>query len=449
MYQTHVMVAAGLCWDGPDRERPVGSDETFREGLVHAAAGRLDQAAACWAETLATEPSHAQARFNRLLALTRLERLDEAADEALAGEHHHPDNPDFPGRRGQILARLGRLDEAVTSLHRSLTLADQPALWWVLGLIERDRCRWEAASEALGHVDSETEARFELAQLALRQGRWRQGWALWESRLRRPQAHEDRWTIPEWTGGDLPDLDLLVYGEQGVGDTLQMLRYVPELTARGATVRLAVHDSLLRLLTGFPGVAQVLPLSHPDCPATHRVSIMSLPHRLPADDPWPERVPYLHTRPALLAEAGLKVGVVWAGSAAFANAAQRHIGRSMLEPLRQIPGARLYSLQLDQSPDDPAIIDLAPRIADWADTAALVAGLDLLISVDTGTAHLAGALGRPLWLLLHQGCDWRWGLGDTTPWYPQARLYRQHAAGDWNGVMGRVAADLRALAGVA
>lgn len=420
----------------------MSADRTFHQGLQHAAAGRTTEAAACWAETLAADPAHVQARFNRLLALTRLERLDEAEAEARAGEAHHPGNPQFPAQRGRILARLGRLDEAAACLRRALTMTDDRSLWWILGLVERDRGDWAAAEAALLHVEDEVEARFELAQLALRDGRWGQGWAWWESRLLRPQAGEGRWTIPEWSGGDPAGLDLLVYGEQGAGDTLQMLRYVPDLAARGATVRLAVHDSLLRLLAGFPGIAQLLPLSRPVCPATRRVSIMSLPHRLPADDPRPDSVPYLRVRPTTLPGPGLKVGVVWAGAAAFADAGRRHVGRRLLAPLLAVPGIRLYSLQLDEKPDDPAIVDLAPRIHDWADTAGLLAGLDLLVSVDTGTAHLAGALGLPLWLLLHRDCDWRWGHGPATQWYPQARLYRQRDPGDWQDVIGRVAADL-------
>ncbi|CAA7622855.1 hypothetical protein MTBLM5_50132 [Magnetospirillum sp. LM-5] len=424
----------------------MNAEDFFIEGLRLAAGGKLAEAAERWAATLAAAPAHAQARFNRVLALGRLGRLEEAAAEAAEGCRHHPTEPSFPAQLGQILARLGRLDRAADALRQALGLGDDPALWWALGLVERDRCAWSQARQALSHVEDRVEARFELAQLLLRDGEWQKGWELWESRLARPQAAEDRWHIPEWTGGGLNGLDLLVYGEQGVGDTIQMLRFVPELAQRGAIVRLAVHDGLMGLLAGLPGVTQLLPLSAPACPATHRVSIMSLPHRLPAADCRPGSVPYLAARPAVLTGGGLKVGLVWAGSASFANAAQRHVGRQLLEPLAAIPGTSLYSLQLDQAPNDPAITDLAPGIKDWTDTAGLIAALDVVISVDTGTAHLAGAMGKPVWLLLHKGADWRWGHGTRTDWYPSARLYRQDTNGDWGPVLARVGLDLRKLA---
>lgn len=422
------------------------AEEFFVEGLRLATQGRLTEAAERWAAALAVEPGHAQARFNRVLALSRLNRLDEAAAEATEGARLHPAEPSFPAHHGQILARLGRLDQAAAALRRALSLGEDPALWWALGLVERDRCAWDQARQALSHVQDQVEARFELAQLLLRDGVWSRGWELWESRLARPQAHENRWQIPEWTGGDLAGVDLLVYGEQGAGDTIQMLRFVPELAARGATVRLAVHDALVGLLAGLPGVTQVLPLSAPACPASRRVSIMSLPHRLPAADCRPGSVPYLAARPALLPGTGLKVGVVWAGSASFANAGQRHVGRQLLEPLTAIPGLSLYSLQIDQAPGDPSITDLAPCIKNWTDTAGLIAALDLVVSVDTGTAHLAGAMGKPVWLLLHKGADWRWGHGTRTDWYPSARLYRQATSGDWRPVLRAISEDLRQLA---
>jgi tetratricopeptide (TPR) repeat protein len=423
----------------------MNAEDFFIAGLRLATQGRLAEAAEQWAATLAAEPGHAQARFNRVLALGRLNRLDEAAAEAAEGARLHPAEPCFLAQFGQNLARLGRLDEAAAALRQALDRGDDPALWWALGLVERDRCAWDSARQALTHVEDQVEARFELAQLLLRDGEWRRGWELWESRLARPQAHEERWSIPEWTGGALDGIDLLVYGEQGAGDTIQMLRFVPELAARGATVRLAVHDALVGLLAGLPGVAQVLPLSAPTCPATRRVSIMSLPHRLSAADCRPGLVPYLTARPAALAGSGLKVGLVWAGSASFANAAQRHVGRPLLEALTAIPGLCLYSLQLDQAPNDPAVTDLAPCIKDWADTAGLIAALDLVVSVDTGTAHLAGAMGRPVWLLLHKGADWRWGHGSRTDWYPSARLYRQATSGEWGPVLQEVTEDLRRL----
>ena len=414
----------------------------FRQGLVLASQNRLAEAAQAWRESLVRQPDHAQARGNLILALTRLGRTDEAVAAAQVGLTTNPDDPDFPGRLGQLLAGLGRLDEAAAVLRRSIALGGGKREWWVLGLVERDRCQWQAAREALSHVADDVEARFELAQLLLRHGEWATGWEMWEARLNRPQAHEDRWTIPEWTGGSLTGVDLLVYGEQGAGDTIQMLRFVPELARRGATVRLAVHDALLPLVVEFPGVTQALPLSDPRCPATHRVSIMSLPHRLPADDPWPGSVPYLAAPSRPLGGDGLKVGVVWAGSASFANAGLRHVGRRLLDAMKGVPGISLYSLQLDEPPQDPAVVDLAPLIADWGDTARILMGLDLLVTVDTGTAHLAGAMGRPVWILLHKGADWRWGTGRTTPWYPQACLFRQQTAGDWGPVLAQLASEL-------
>ena len=266
---------------------------------------------------------------------------------------------------------------------------------------------------------------------------------------------------------DDPDVQgrtILLHAEQGLGDTLHFCRYAPRVKARGARVVLEVQPGLKSLLAGLSGVDQVIGVGEPVPPFDLNTPILSLPLALqcgsdippPADlilDParaalWRTRLP---------SPAGMRLGFVWAGNAAHGNDRNRSLPAQALAPLIAVArrvGAQMISLQKALRPDDlawleqtPDLLPLGDQFMDFADTAAVIATCDLVISVDTSVAHLVGTLGRPLWLLLPSHGDWRWmSKREDTPWYPSARLFRQAQPGDWAEVIDRAARALADLA---
>ena len=249
--------------------------------------------------------------------------------------------------------------------------------------------------------------------------------------------------------------------EQGLGDTLQFVRYVPLVAARGGKVILEVQPRLHRLLAQTPGAAEVicrdeaLPEFDWQCP------LLSLPLALCTEfDTIPAQIPYLYPDPVQvevwkqrLPGDSLRIGLAWAGSPLHPHERWRSIPLEQLAPLTKLEGTRFYSLQMgapagqvQQLGARVHLVDLQSEQKDFADTAAIVANLDLVISIDTSVAHLAGAMGKPVWVLLSKSSDWRWFLDrDDSPWYPTARLFRQSTLGDWQDVVTRVERELREL----
>ncbi|WP_407160585.1 glycosyltransferase family 9 protein [Bradyrhizobium sp. STM 3557] len=274
---------------------------------------------------------------------------------------------------------------------------------------------------------------------------------------------EHRIIGPEWQGDSFVGRTLLLYSEQGVGDALQFIRYLPMVAAKGGTIVLQVQPALVSLLRGLQGVSVIrrgaaLPRFDLQLPLMH------LPHVFGTTlDSIPAEIPYLHADPekvetwrrAVGDVDALKVGVVWAGSPTHKGDRHRSMSADAILPALIMPGVQLYSLQKEpRAADLPVlarlqsnVIDLAPELGDFADTAAAISALDLVIAVDTSVAHLAGAMGRPTWTMLPYAPDWRW-LRDRedTPWYPGMRLFRQQAPQAWSGVIARVSAELAEVA---
>jgi hypothetical protein len=332
-----------------------------------------------------------------------------------------------------------------------------------LGAIERDLGRTELAA-ALFHraailAPGNPDIQCNLGAALLRQGDYAEGWRRHEWRLH-PNAQNApaprSFVQPGWRGEDLAGRTILLHAEQGLGDTLQFIRFAAPISALGARVVVEAPAGLTRLLATAPGVAAVHPAGEPFPGFDFHLPLMSAPHRLGVTlETLPAEIPYLRApagqseawRRRLSAFPGLKVGLVWTGNPALKLAwsadanARRSISLDRLRPLIDAPGATFFSLQKDVRSGD--VIDFMGEIEDFADTAALVEALDLVITVDTSVAHLAGALGKPVWILSRfDGC-WRWlGHRPDSPWYPSARLFHQPRRDDWAPVIEQISTAL-------
>ena len=431
-------------------------------GLVLAAHGLVAEAACAWRQALAQDPAMSSALVNLAKDEGDADRARVLCRRALAR-----DDADAAalGNLGVHEERRGDDAQARRLYRRALALAPGEArLWSNLGSLAHWAGRFAVAGRSLERAlalrPDDVEARANRAINRLLQGDWRKGLADYEARLRRPGAVRPALALPSWRGEDIRAKRLLLWAEQGQGDVIQFLRFVPEVAARGASVILLVSRRLLGLVEGFAGVAEVAAiesaLATPSAMPAADVAapLLSLPFLLGLGETTPRAMPpYLAAAPARLSRPGDArplVGLVWAGNPANQSDATRSLALVRLAPALALPGLRWLSLQFGPRAADIAaaglgerIEDLSERLGDFAATARIVAALDLVVTVDTAMAHLAGALGKETWLLLAHVPDWRWGMsGETTSWYPSMRLFRQQRRGDWDGVVDRLTAAL-------
>lgn len=411
--------------------------------------GDLAAAVRAYRAALAIEPGRPTTRFG--LAETLRRARDFAGAEAMLEGLRR----DFPGAwqthndLGNVLRDQGRFEAAEAAYRAALALAETPAALGHLGALLRDMGRLDDAlavlDRALALEPAHAHARYTRAITLLTAGRWGQGFADFDARFAYFRDPPD--PARHWRAGPPGRRTILVRAEQGLGDTLQFARYLPALAAAGARVLFAVQPPLARLFQGFPGAAAVLGCNEPVSAHAAHVRLMSLPQRLGIADLPPPAALRADPRPwqaRLAALPGRKIGLAWAGSPAFEADHRRSLDPALLAPLTALPGITWVSLQQPPQPHGLPLVDWTAELRDFADTAALIAGLELVISVDTAVAHMAGTLGKPVWLLDRRGGCWRWGPGGTrTGWYPTMRLFRQGGA-DWEPVVAGVAAALRA-----
>jgi Flp pilus assembly protein TadD len=455
----------------PFYHRAVALDPGFKEawinlGLVALAGGRLDEALSCQRQALCIDPDSADALNNLGMVHYAQGHIPEAENCFRAALRLRSDYANATLNFGSTRQILNHIDEAEGLFRRALVLGADPArVKSNLALALMEQVRHEEAEtycrEALALRPDYPEARANLALALLAMGRLEEGWRQYEARwkveamgLQTPALSQ-----PRWTGQDLNGETVLLYAEQGYGDTLQFCRYAPMVAAAGGRVVLVVPKPLKRLMMTLDGVDEVM-CEDDDVRLAfdYHCPLLSLPfafNTTMATIPGPNS--YLRADPSQWRDflddlPGLKVGLVWAGKS---RAAQPHAvaidkRRSMrlddMAPLLTVPGCSFVSLQLgfpvlqmQGLSQDVVMHDVTIKLDDWADTAALVAGLDLVIAVDTAVVHLAGALGKPVWMLNRFDSCWRWFLNrDDTPWYPSMRQFRQTSRGDWAGVIERV-----------
>jgi tetratricopeptide (TPR) repeat protein len=410
---------------------PQHAEARVNFGIAHATLGSPEQAVAEFDSALAVAPGHLAAHYNRGLALHNLGRYTTALD---ALEQVLASSPEHGGAwlgRGRSLAALNRLDEAVDSYGKAGTIRKE---------------------------DPDVHFSEALALLAL--GDYRLGFEKYEARWRRTgmPAQKGRGR-PLWLGEyPLARKTVLLHAEQGLGDTIQFARYVPLLAATGAKVVLEVQSELTALMARLDGGAGIIARGETPPPFDVHCPLGSLPLALRTEpDTVPAEIPYLSADEATLTKWSARLGalarprvaIAWSGNSNHFNDRNRSIPFDRLAPLYSAP-ARFVSIQRDVRSDDAEklagesrVMHVGNELANFTDTAAVIALADLVISADTAVAHLAGAMGRPLWVLIPFQPDWRWTLdGETSPWYPTARLFRQASLGDWHGVIARVAAEL-------
>ncbi|THD68178.1 tetratricopeptide repeat protein [Phenylobacterium sp.] len=459
--------------------RPTYAEAHGNRGNVLCDLWRYQEAVVSYDRATELKPDYFEVFSNKVLPLRELRRMDDAlaaADRAVA---LNPDYAEGLNNRGGALYGARRLDEALATYDRAIALKpDYPSPYNNRGVVLYELRRFDEALASLEHALSlrpdYAEAHHSLAMCRLMLGDFADGWARYEWRWKAEQFRTERRDLGArlWLGAeDLQGRTILLRSEQGLGDTLQFCRYALDVAALGAEVILEVQPGLERLLARLDGVARVITLGEAPPPHEFQTPLMSLPHALGAA-PDGRLARYLDADPQdvaawasrLAGTAARRVGLCWAGGARpyqmVANSIdqRRSLSLEAFAPLAGAEDVAFYSLQKGPPAAQlaelqakgwagPEITNLTSELADFADTAALVANLDLVITCDTAVAHLVGGLGKPVWILNRHDACWRWLDGrNDSPWYPSAQLFRQPSPGDWASVMEEVRVALGAWA---
>jgi Tfp pilus assembly protein PilF len=423
---------------------PDYADAHYNLGLVLAKMNQLDEASACYRQALRLKPTYAEAHNNLGVALGNQGRLEESVASFRQALQFKPDYAEAYYNLGLVLVKAGELDEAIACYHEALRLKPDYA-----------------------------EAHKDLALAWLVLGNFEQGWPEYEWRWECPDVDPRPLPQPPWDGAPLAGHRILLHAEQGLGDTLQFIRYAPLVQQRGGKVVVRCQRRLLPLLASCPGIDRLVAWEEavPDfdvyapllgLPGIFGTTLATIPARVPylaADaqlvEHWRRELDLCST-PSPSGEGSrireaFKIGIAWQGNPKHKQDRQRSVSLARFEILARLPGVQLFSLQVGPGVEqlrDQAfpVTDLGSRFdsASFQDVAAVMTILDLVICVDSALAHLAGALGVPVWVLLPYIPDWRWLLRrEDCPWYPSMRLFRQKQTDDWDGVFERVVGTLK------
>jgi tetratricopeptide (TPR) repeat protein len=461
---------------------PQSAEPYFNRGVALFELKRFGAALSSYDEAIALEPGYAEAHLNRGNVLKRLDQPEAALAGYARAIELEPDYADAHCNRGNVQSELRRVDEALASYDAAISIAPGYAdAHCNRGNLLADMMRFE---EALQSFDRAIAANPEYAQayfckslVSLLLGDWENGWRDFEWRWKNEHCASSRekreFSQPLWLGEEpLAGRTILLHGEQGFGDIIQFCRYATLVAARGARVILEAPRSLANLLRSLQGIAQVMTRGEAPPHFDYHCPLLSLPLAFGTTPATiPARTPYLRSRDArakywrdkLGERTKPRVGLVWSGGFRPDQPELREVNKRRNMPLTEMaalmrPGLEFYSLQKGEPADTELaqlqangsigpLIDFTGELNDFEQTAALIEQLDLVISVDTSAAHLAGAVGKPVWILNRLDTCWRWFLDRTdTPWYPTARIYRQERAHDWTGVVSRVREDLGRLA---
>lgn len=448
-------------FDDAVRRAPDLAAAHLRRGIALRFARRYAEACDAFRTAIALDPELATAHHGLGSALLVMGRAEDAFEHLDRACELDPDNADIRNETGCALLSLARRDEAAGEFERAAALRpDWPVPLKNLAVIALRNGRRDAALElterarAIGASLPIVHADRGMHLLA--EGEFSEGWRGYEWRWPDGKPpHRSDLVVPVWDGSPLGERTLLLWSEQGYGDVLQFVRFASLIPKERGRVLLHAPQPLARVLATCPGIDRVV-VDGDRVDLDVQFPLLSLPAILGAA---PQPVPPYLSAPAECADAenaiergtALNVGIVWASGKLYLAHAARDCPLELFAPLADIPGVRLYSLQFGEAAAELAecpapIVDLAPVLGDFYKTAAFVKRLDLIVSVDTSLAHLAGALGAPTWTLIPHSPDWRWMRGGTDSlWYASMKLYRQQTPGDWRPVMERIARDLREL----
>ena len=450
-----------------DRER---AEQEFQAAAEAHREGRLDDAIEGYSRVLRLQPRHGQCCNNLGVALRAQGKFQAAVAAYCRALAESPDNAGTHSNLGNALRALGRFAEAEACHRRAIALDPEfTEAHYNLGIALKDQRRID---DALGCFDTvlaknpdHVDAHWDRALAWLVAGDFARGWPEYEWRWRLAEHTPRELSQPLWDGSDLNGRTILLHAEQGMGDSIQFARYAPLVAAWGGRVLLECQPPLVRLFESLDGVGEIIPRGGVLPAFDTHAPLLSLPGILGTTGRTiPRDIPYLSAdrgrakqlRDQLTALTnGLKVGLVWAGKPSHKNDRNRSLDFESLVGLLGLEDIFFFSLQFGPRGGDMRvagcdglITDLSASIKDFADTAIVLEALDLLITVDTSPAHLAGALGKPVWVLLPYVPDWRWLLDrDDSPWYPSLQLFRQDRPNDWSKPLRRLAEALKTCAG--
>ncbi|MBD2179888.1 tetratricopeptide repeat protein [Planktothrix sp. FACHB-1355] len=465
-------------------------------GNVLYSQGKLEEAIAYYQEGIELEPNDAITYYHLGNAFHQLNRLEEAIAHYQQSLAISPKSPTVLNNLGNSLQRKGKFEEAIACYQQSITLDSNNALTYNnLGSVFNSQGKMEEAlacfqqglnlepdnvesynnlavsyqkhrqyEKALECCDRAIEikpnyadAHWNRALILLRLGDYERGFIEYEWRWQRKENQPRFLPKPIWDGSNIEGKTILLQAEQGIGDLIQFIRYVPLLVKLGACIIVESHQQLVRLLRNVEGIDKVVAIGETLPEFDVYIPLLSVPRILGTTlETIPATIPYIAPLKEVRFplddsdESYLKVGIVWAGNPKHLDDRKRSTSLQQFLPIFNISHITFYSLQKGPKAAEISeislpinLVDLNSKINDFADTAAVIAQLDLVITVDTAVAHLAGAMGKPVWVLLCYNPDWRWMIDrEDTPWYPSVRLFRQNRSGDWQEVLERVAQTL-------
>lgn len=447
---------------------PDDHDVHYNLGVLYQKRGDVDKAMNCYEEIIRRNPLHANT-LNAIGSVLQEEgKIDEAEGYYRKALQINTNMPEALNNLGTVLKERGQTDESELLYSKALQVNPEfVAALNNLGTLLREKGQLEDAEmfykRAIDIVPDFTEAHWNRAFTNLLAGNFSEGWKEYEWRWKIQDHYLPSLSQPLWDGSDIRGRTILLHAEQGLGDTIQFIRYAPLVASMGAKVIVVCQKELSRIVQTVENIGHVvaygdaLPYFEIHCP------LMRLPMIFQTTlETIPVKIPYMSAAPSLVAQwkqrirndsSMFKIGLAWAGRPTHVDDRNRSCPLELLLPLIKLDNITLYSLQkgsvarqIENLPRGVKIIDYVQMLHDFYDTAALIENLDLVITVDTALAHLTGALGKSVWTLLRYAPDWRWLLNrEDSPWYPTMRLFRQQSPGDWKGVVERVTGSIKEI----
>ncbi len=428
----------------------------YNAGLARHQAGSVEAAVTAYRAAIESQPEFTEAWINLSHALKQLGRYEEALETGERAIHLDDGNSSAWLAKGNALRGLRELVQAVVTFRRGTeAVPEDRELKVSLANTMRELGQVQEAIQLLREIVAEhpgfAEAHRDLAHALLLNGDYREGWRenRWRWGTGSLQGAKRHQSIPEWTGQSLTGKTILLWDEQGFGDAIQFVRFVPWAAEMGAEVVIETQPELVRLFKTVEGSPDVLARGEPLPEVDYQSSLLDLPDVFRTEPPCiPNEMPYIHAGQVSKSAASdrLRVGLCWAGNPSHDNDRNRSLDFKLLKPLLELQGIDFFSLQVGSRAGDAFAepnVQQPGRFFDFLETAQFVVTLDLVITVDSSVAHLCGALGQKVWVLLPNAPDWRWSLeGKVTCWYPDSRLFRQTRGGNWEPVINKIGNEI-------